>query len=152
MDRHSSGGGAKASSRTTPSSWELAMDRDRCICITMGMYSIEFSEGADGDLAGLRAFDQRPILDAIEEQLLHEPTRETRNRKMLPGVVPPFDAVPPVWELRVGEYRVYYDVGEAGKRVSVRAIRRKPPTRGRRTAYEDHHGARPAKADSEVRE
>lgn len=33
----------------------------------------------------------------------------------------------PVWELRVGEYRVFYDVDEATAIVYIRAIRHKPP-------------------------
>ena len=33
----------------------------------------------------------------------------------------------PVWELRVGEYRVFYDVNEQEARVIVRAVRRKRP-------------------------
>lgn len=38
-----------------------------------------------------------------------------------------WDAVLPVRELRVGECRVFYDVDEAEQRVTIRAIRRKPP-------------------------
>ena len=33
----------------------------------------------------------------------------------------------PVWELRVGEYRVFYDVDDTEHVVTVRAIRHKPP-------------------------
>lgn len=65
-------------------------------------------------------------MTAMEEQLSREPTRETRNRKLLPGLEPPFDATPPVWELRVGAYRVFYDVNVSERTVYVRAIRRKP--------------------------
>jgi mRNA-degrading endonuclease RelE of RelBE toxin-antitoxin system len=32
-----------------------------------------------------------------------------------------------VWELRVGTYRVFYDVEESERRVIVRAVRRKLP-------------------------
>ncbi len=46
---------------------------------------------------------------------------------MLEGLAPSFEAVPPIWELRVGEYRIFYDVDEDEKKVYVRAIRRKPP-------------------------
>lgn len=46
---------------------------------------------------------------------------------MLVGLIPPFEATPPVWELRVGQPRVYYDIDEAQKKVYVRAIRRKAP-------------------------
>jgi len=31
-----------------------------------------------------------------------------------------------MWELRIGEYRAFYDVDEAGKTVTVRALRHKP--------------------------
>ena len=67
------------------------------------------------------------ILDKIEEQLTHEPTRETRNKKMLVGLAPPWEHVQPVWELRVGENRVFYDVDEDASVVIVRAVRYKPP-------------------------
>ena len=32
-----------------------------------------------------------------------------------------------IWELRVGGYRVFYDVDEDQKEVYVRAVREKPP-------------------------
>ena len=89
------------------------------------MYEIEVSESALGELDRIRPHDRNPILDAIEEQLLHVPHVETRNRKPLSGLVPPFEAVLPVWELRVGEYRVYYDFDPGEKKVRIRAVRRK---------------------------
>jgi mRNA-degrading endonuclease RelE of RelBE toxin-antitoxin system len=46
---------------------------------------------------------------------------------MLPGLVPPFEAIPPIWELRIGDRRVFYDVDEEGRTVYVRAVRRKAP-------------------------
>jgi mRNA-degrading endonuclease RelE of RelBE toxin-antitoxin system len=91
------------------------------------MYTIEFAAGVAEDLADLRAFDRRRVLDRIDEQLTHEPTRVSRNRKPIAGLVPPWEHQEPVWELRIGEHRVFYDVDEAGRRVLVRAIRRKPP-------------------------
>jgi mRNA-degrading endonuclease RelE of RelBE toxin-antitoxin system len=91
------------------------------------MFTIEYAAGVEADLADLRAFDRRRILDRVEEQLVHQPTQESRNKKMLPGLVPPFEHEPPVWELRVGEYRIYYDVDETALRVTIRALRRKPP-------------------------
>jgi mRNA-degrading endonuclease RelE of RelBE toxin-antitoxin system len=42
-------------------------------------------------------------------------------------VVPPWEHEAPVWQLRVGGYRVFYDVSEAASVVTVRAIRYKPP-------------------------
>ena len=91
------------------------------------MYDIDYAAGVAEDLAGLRAFDLARILDDIEQQLTQQPTQETRNKKLLPGLKPPWDQELPVWELRAGEYRVFYDVDDAERLVTVRAIRRKPP-------------------------
>ena len=66
-------------------------------------------------------------MDGIERQLTYEPMRETRNRKMLRGLIPPWQHVEPVWELRIAQYRVFYDVDEASGEVTIRALRRKPP-------------------------
>ena len=91
------------------------------------MYRIEFSRSAAEDLSALRAYNQAAVAQGILEQLSHEPTVTTRNRKMLEGQEVPFEAVPPVWELRVGAYRVFCDVNEQEQVVYVRAIREKPP-------------------------
>jgi mRNA-degrading endonuclease RelE of RelBE toxin-antitoxin system len=91
------------------------------------MYGVVYATGVAEDLAGLRAFERARLLDQIEEQLTGQPTQETRNKKLLPGLKPPWDQELPVWELRVGEYRVFYDVDDAESLVTVRAIRRKPP-------------------------
>ena len=72
-------------------------------------YTIDYAEGVSEDLANLRAYERKNILDAIDKQLLHEPTRQTKNRKILVGLIPPWEHVPPVWELRIGEYRVFSD-------------------------------------------
>ncbi len=93
----------------------------------LDMFTVEYSEGVLEDLADLRAFDRKAILDQIEVQLTHQPTQETRNKKRLVGLIPPWEHVEPVWELRIGEFRVFYDVNEDGSRVVVRAVRRKPP-------------------------
>lgn len=53
----------------------------------------------------------------------------TKNRKILVSLIPPFEVVPPVWELRVGDHRVFYDVAEEEEAVYVRAVRHKPPHR-----------------------
>jgi mRNA-degrading endonuclease RelE of RelBE toxin-antitoxin system len=46
--------------------------------------------------------------------------------------VPPWEHVPPVWQLRVGDHRVLYDVAAEARLVVVRAVRRK----GRSTTEE----------------
>jgi mRNA-degrading endonuclease RelE of RelBE toxin-antitoxin system len=91
------------------------------------MFTISYAESVAEDLAGIRAFEHRQLLDQVDEQLSHEPTRETRNKKILRGLTPPWEHVKPVWELRVNEYRVFYDVNEEAGQVVVRAVRRKPP-------------------------
>ena len=91
------------------------------------MYSIRYARDVGEDLAQLRAHQRTRILDRIEQQLTHEPTRPTRNKKLLVGLAPTWEHVEPVWELRVGDYRVFYDVDDSARVVSVRAIRRKPP-------------------------
>jgi mRNA-degrading endonuclease RelE of RelBE toxin-antitoxin system len=90
-------------------------------------YAIDIVDVARDELQAVRVFDRRRISQAIDAQLVHEPTKETKNRKPLGGVEPNFAHEPPVWELRVGEYRVYYDVRDESKRVFIRAVRRKPP-------------------------
>ena len=90
------------------------------------MYTIRYVESVADDLAGFRAFDRKEILDEIEEQLSYEPVWETKRKKILHGLKPPWEHAEPVWELRVDEFRVFYDVDEAASQVTVRAVRHKP--------------------------
>ena len=54
----------------------------------------------------LTARQQAIVLDTVDEQLMYQPTVETKNRKpMRPNPLAP-------WELRIGDLRVYYDVEE----------------------------------------
>ena len=76
------------------------------------MYKITYSNAVADDLKSLTARERSQILDEIDVQLIHEPSRETRNRKILVGLVPRWEHVPPVWELRIGQYRVFYDLDE----------------------------------------
>jgi mRNA-degrading endonuclease RelE of RelBE toxin-antitoxin system len=55
------------------------------------MYELEYTEGVAQDLKDLRANDRKRILDKIDEQLTDNPTEETRNKKILIGLKPPFD-------------------------------------------------------------
>jgi mRNA-degrading endonuclease RelE of RelBE toxin-antitoxin system len=90
-------------------------------------YLITYAEGVSEDLADLRAFERKRILDEIEKQLTYEALRASKNRKMLVGLVPPWEHIEPVWELRIGEHRVFYDVDEENSTVTIRAVRHKPP-------------------------
>ena len=91
------------------------------------MYTIRFAEGVEDDLEKIRVYYRKQILAAIKKQLTYTPESPTRNRKLLPNLIPKWEAVPPIWELRVGEYRVFYDVSTEEEVVYVRAVRRKLP-------------------------
>jgi mRNA-degrading endonuclease RelE of RelBE toxin-antitoxin system len=80
------------------------------------MYQIELTPEALDDLTAFKKTEQNEILDGIEEQLRFEPKTETRNRKkMRPNPVAE-------WELRIGRFRVLYNVEEEVKIVSIEAI------------------------------
>jgi len=90
------------------------------------MFRIRFSEGVEDDLKKISRYHRNRILDAVEEQLAHEPTIPSRNRKLLINLVPPWESVSVVWELRSGDYRIFYDVDETRAEVYIRAVRKKP--------------------------
>ena len=91
------------------------------------MFEIRYAEGVADDLKQLRAYDQRIIVDRIKEQLAHEPATETRAKKIIAGLRPSWHHEEPLWQLRIGQYRVFYDVDLEQRHVNVRAIRCKPP-------------------------
>jgi len=91
------------------------------------MYEIEYAKSVANDLAALRAYDRTRTLNDIERHLTHQPTVETRNRKIVLGLVPPWEHEEPIWELRIGEHRVFYDVDDQASAVVIRAVRHKPP-------------------------
>lgn len=88
---------------------------------------MRYAVGAAQDLGDLRPYIRNPILDAIDEQLTCNPEERTRNKQPLVGLTPPWEFVPPLRELRVGSYRVFYDIDEPACVVVVRAVREKPP-------------------------
>lgn len=80
-------------------------------------YRIDYSPDAEDHLRSMTARQQAIILDAVDRQLASAPGSETRNRKpMRPNPVG-------LWELRIGTFRVYYDIEEEPTRVVyVRAV------------------------------
>jgi len=70
-------------------------------------YEIAWDEEAKAELAAVRPFQRRIVVEAVERQLRHQPDVETRNRKPLRE---PLGELPEAtWELRVrGDYRVFY--------------------------------------------
>jgi len=105
------------------------IDSPQSLCHDPCVYDIQLASGAEQELKKLSAFHRNTIIDAMERNLTQEPTHTSRNRKMLIGLIPPWTAEPPVWELRVGDYRVFYDVAEEEQVVYIRAIRKKPAAR-----------------------
>lgn len=83
------------------------------------MFAIHFTESALEDIAGLRGRDRQIVFDGIQQQLPHEPVLETRNRKKLR---PNRTAA---WEVRIEEFRVFYDVDVDQETVEVKLIGQK---------------------------
>jgi mRNA-degrading endonuclease RelE of RelBE toxin-antitoxin system len=78
-------------------------------------YEIVLATQAVEDFRQLSARDRSTIRDALERHLRYEPGKETRSSiKRLRGVVRP------QYRLRVGDFRVFYDV--LGDAVEVLAI------------------------------
>jgi mRNA-degrading endonuclease RelE of RelBE toxin-antitoxin system len=80
------------------------------------MYDIEYTEAAIQDLRWFAKREQNVILDGIEQRLRFEPTVVTRHRKRLR---PNSTAG---WELRLGDYRVLYDVEAHVQIVEIKRI------------------------------
>ncbi|MEW6357620.1 MAG: type II toxin-antitoxin system RelE/ParE family toxin [Planctomycetota bacterium] len=80
-------------------------------------FEIEYAPDSEEHLRALTARQRSIVLDEVDEQLMHEPDVETKNRKpMRPNPVAP-------WELRIGNLRVYYDIEhDPVKRVLIRAV------------------------------
>lgn len=89
------------------------------------MYKIEFAEDVIKDLKKIAPYYRNQIFEEIEVNLSNEPLLSSKNKKILVNLIPPWDAVLPIWELRKGEYRVFYDVDDNEKVVYIRAIRKK---------------------------
>src|SRR5438477_1751120 len=87
----------------------------RAVADDLPMFQVAFTESALADLRFFRKADRNVILDSVEQQLANQPLTPTRNRKPLRAN----DLS--AWEMRVGEYRVFYDVDEPGRAVTIKA-------------------------------
>ena len=80
------------------------------------MFEIKLTEEAIKDLRWFRKAEQSYILGELESAVLPEPTTETRNRKRLrPNELAE-------WELRIGDFRVFYDVDQENKLIKIEAV------------------------------
>jgi hypothetical protein len=103
------------------------------------VYAIRWAEGAREDMKRmkLRAYEVGQIVDSVDGQLSHEPDQQTKHKKIIrPGEQLPFEHGEPVWQLSVGDFRIFYDITKSSDEnpmpkdteglVSIRAVRRKP--------------------------
>lgn len=70
-------------------------------------HEVRYSDEAVEDLNKLQAFDRAAILDQIEQVLMVNPTLESKARVKLLR-----QPAPKQYRLRVGDFRVFYDVKE----------------------------------------
>jgi mRNA-degrading endonuclease RelE of RelBE toxin-antitoxin system len=79
-------------------------------------FEINLTEGAQADLSWFVTYAQRIIVDGINIHLRYQPTVGTRRIiAMRPNRVAG-------WELRLGDYRILYDVDDAALAVTVQII------------------------------
>jgi mRNA-degrading endonuclease RelE of RelBE toxin-antitoxin system len=84
-------------------------------------YDLSYDQGTKKHLRAIETKYHSLIRTAIEEQLQHEPGKETRNRKPLRQPAP-FEAT---WEIRFGPencFRVLYGIDEERREVQILAI------------------------------
>lgn len=84
--------------------------------IRSSRFRFELTSEADEDLSFFSKSERRFILQAVESLLAFEPSGQSRNRKRLrPNELAR-------WELRVGNFRVFYDVDEEERVVRIRGF------------------------------
>jgi len=79
-------------------------------------FEIDLTQRAADHIRAFRKFEQRVILDAIQEQLQHEPALGTCARKHLG------ENELSEWELRIQKFRVFYDIVVEGARGRVKIV------------------------------
>ena len=93
----------------------------------------------------MTAFERRIILESMERHLAHQPTEQSRRiKRMRPNPIA-------AWELRLGDYRVLYDVNEPERVVTVQVIGEKVGNRliVQGEEYTAHESHRPERGESE---
>ena len=77
-------------------------------------FQLIYSNKARAEIKSLRAFDRQRIMTAIETHLRHQPAIASRSR--IKKLTQPFWSQ---YRLRVGGYRVYFDVDETSATVDI---------------------------------
>ena len=88
--------------------------------ICMYVYKVMYQPEAVAELNELRAFHRVRVLDAIARSLTDAPAAVRGKKKQLDLGGGDF-----IWQLRVGNYRVFYDIIDEERLVIVRHIRHK---------------------------
>ena len=80
------------------------------------MFEIKLTEEAIGDLQWFKKAERSHIVGELVALASLEPTTETRNRKRLrPNELAE-------WEIRIGDFRVFYDVDQDNKLIKIEAV------------------------------
>ena len=93
----------------------------------MAKFTVELASNAREELRAMRPFDRQAVLEKVRQVLTSQPNVETRNCKPLHGLKVPWDQVGDTWELKVDEFRVFFQIEPDTENVIVKAIRHKPP-------------------------
>jgi mRNA-degrading endonuclease RelE of RelBE toxin-antitoxin system len=80
------------------------------------MYDIVYTAEALEDLEWFRKHEQNEIVDGVDQQLRYQPTLETRNRKRMRR------SEQAEWELRIGDFRVLYNVDGQVQIVEIQRV------------------------------
>jgi mRNA-degrading endonuclease RelE of RelBE toxin-antitoxin system len=80
------------------------------------MFELKLTLEAIEDLRFFSKADRKWVVNETERRLGREPAVETRNRKRLrPNRVAE-------WELRIDQFRIFYDVDSENRLIKVRAV------------------------------
>jgi mRNA-degrading endonuclease RelE of RelBE toxin-antitoxin system len=82
----------------------------------MAEFRIEINEEAKLDFFYYPASERKLIASELRLQLLHQPSSPTKNRKPLR------DNPVASWELRIGRFRVFYEIDEGARTVMIVAV------------------------------
>lgn len=79
----------------------------------MAAYNIEVNEESKEDLNYYTVAERKIVVSQIRVQLEDQPSTETRNRKKLR------DNPMATWELRIGKFRIFYEVDDSTHLVTI---------------------------------
>ena len=82
----------------------------------MSSYTLDMTEDANQDLSYYRAFERKIMTDEMAVQLVDQPDVETNNRRHLR------DNPIARWELKVGKFRIFYEIDADTQVVTVISV------------------------------